>query len=194
MKTTEALIKKLTDKIYTTDTLKNISDTLEHLASDESFKSHTQDITSDPTLTGNQKKTQLLYLLKTIDSPILYDFFSDILDANSQWIFSSGRINYFDKFVQEFQMATEDLSIVYLTTAIKLAPEDLKAITKDLTKSFGYKVVLNYQVNPGIIGGATVRVENLIFDHSLRTKFQQFQRHWISSLKKTGQLIGRYED
>ncbi len=193
MKSTQVLVQQLFNKIYTTNALRHVSDTLEVLTQNTKFKEHTNAIISDTSLTSSQKKTQIIYIIKSIDSAILYDFFYNILDKNTFWIFSSGKIDYFDRFVQEFQMATEQIGVVFLTTAISLNNEELKLIAEDLSRSFGYKVVINPTVNPTILGGAQVRVENLIFDYSLRSKFHQFQRQWISSLTKTNKLIGRHD-
>lgn len=191
MKTPEELIDKLTEKIFTTTALKDISDTLEELSLDKRFKLHANAIASDDTLTDGQKKRQLSYLLKVIDNPTLYDFFSDeVLDKNS-WLFTAERIDYFDKFVQQFQMATEEMGVIFLVTAIQLEPTDLKQISQDLSKAFGYKAIIKPEVNPELIGGAQVRVENMIFDYSLRTKFTQFRKTWLNSLTKTEKLIGR---
>ena len=190
-KATDSLVSKLLDTIFTTSTLKEVSEVLEELSQDKRFKAHCNGIVSDYSLTDSQKKRQLSYLLKTIEIPVLHDFFSDQLGNDVLWLFASEKVDYFDKFVRQFQLATEEVEIIYLVTAIKLEGEELKNIAKDLTKSFGYKVILKHEVNPAIIGGAQIRVENMVFDYSLRTKFQQFQRTWIASLEKTGQLVGR---
>lgn len=193
MKSTEALVHRLYSNIHTTDTLRQVSDTLEILAQNANFKEHASAIVADSTLTDPQKKTQLVYIIKSINSPILYEFFYDILGQNTFWLFDAGKVNYFDKFVQEFQKATENIGIVYLTTAVVLQPQELRDIALDLSKAFGYKVVLNHSVSPNIIGGAQVRVENFVFDYSLRSKFQQFERRWISSINKTNKLVDRHD-
>ncbi len=193
MKATKALIDKLLERIHLTETLKSVSDNLEQLAQNKAFKNHANFIISDDSLTDAQKNRQLLFLIQTIDTPLLQEFFSDLLGKNTYWVFTSDKIDYFDKFVQEFQMATEELGILHLTTAIKLSPVDLRAIALDLSKSFGYKVLLSYEVNPSIMGGAQIRVENMIYDYSLRSKFQQFQRQWLSSINTTEKQIGRHQ-
>lgn len=191
--TNHNLIAKLMQNIHTTAQLKDISDALEELTQNKAFKNHANDIITDQSLTDSQKKTQLLYLIRSIDIPTLADFFSDVLAGHTFWMFSSEKIDYFDKFVREFQMATEEIVVVYLITATKLMQSDFRTIAKDLGKSFGYKVVLNHQINPAIIGGAQVRVQNLVFDYSLRNKFNQFQRQWLHSLEQTDKMIGHHD-
>lgn len=194
MKGSIQLAKELIEKIYTTDTLKRISDALEKLSQNKGFKEHTNDIINDDSLTDSQKKNQLLYIIKSVDIPTLYEFFSDQLADYSFWIFSSGQIDYFDKFVQAFQKATQDIGVIYLTTAVEVSAQDLKAISDNLGKSFGYKVAINHDVNTGILGGAQIRIENLIFDYSLRSKFRHFQKEWLKSISDTEKSIGFHTD
>ena len=194
MKGSIQLAKELIEKIYTTDTLKRISVALEKLSQNKGFKDHTNDIINDDSLTDSQKKNQLLYIIKSVDIPTLYEFFSDQLADYSFWIFSSGQIDYFDKFVQAFQKSTKDVGVIYLTTAVEISTQDLKAISNNLGKSFGYKVAINHDVNTGILGGAQIRIENLIFDYSLRSKFRHFQREWLKSISDTEKSIGFHTD
>lgn len=190
-KSIDDVVAELISRIFTTKTLKEVSSILEELTHNNSFKLHANAIVDDDTLTEPQKRRQLGYLLKMIEEPVLEDFFGDMLSKKQFWIFKTGKVDYFDNFVQHFQLATEDIGLVYLVTAIELTPDDLKAIANDLSRSFGYQVILKHEINSAIIGGAQLRVENLVFDFSIRSKFQQFQRAWLTSLSKTEKLIGR---
>lgn len=194
MKGSKDLAQQLIQNIYTTDTLKQISSALEKLSHNKGFKIHTNEIIGDDSLTDSQKKNQLLYVIKSIDIPVLYDFFTDQLADNSFWLFSSGQIDYFDKFVQEFQKATEDVKVVKLSTAVSLDSTDLKAIAGNLSKWFGYKVALHHEVNPAIMGGAQIQIENLVFDYSLRSKFRHFTKEWLRSITDTQRAIGFHEE
>lgn len=190
MPSTSQLVSKLMDQIQTATLLKSVSQTLEELAQDRRFKLHTNAIVTDESLTDQQKKRQLSHLIKSIELPILVDFFdNEALDA-SLWLFSSERIDYFDQFVREFQLTTENIEVVHLVTAIELPATDLTKITKDLSKAFGYKVILKHEVNPKIIGGVQIKIENLVYDFSLKLKFQQFQQQWVSTFEKTETKLG----
>lgn len=188
---TQILAEKLLAKIYTTATLKIVSDTLEDLSQNRTFKTHANSIVNDPTLTDAQKGTQLSYVLRTIEFPLLYDFFAREIAEGQIWIFNTDKIDYLDRFVQTFQLSTEQTEIVYLTTAIKLTGANLKQIADDLSESFAAKVILNHEVNPAILGGIQMRVQNLVFDYSLKSKFSQFQTQWLGSLEKTSAAVGR---
>ena len=194
MKTTEVLVQKLIDSIHSSHDLKLVSDTLEELADKKTFREHSSAIVTDPNLTLPQKRQQLLYLIRSLDIPVLYQFFSTELTTDKLWLFARDKIDYFDRFVRAFQMSTEQIDIVNLVTAVPLGETDIKAIALDLGKAFASKVLVNHEVDPDIIGGAQIRVENLIFDFSLRTKFSQFEHQWLASVAETGDLTGRYQE
>lgn len=194
MKTLDKLVHILIDNVHSSSDLKLISDTLEELAEKKSFRSHASAIASDSSLTNSQKKTQLIYLIRSLDVDLLSEFFTKELTEDRIWLFSSDKIDYFDQFVRAFQMATEEMQIVNLTTSVPLGADDVEKIAKDLGESFGAKILLSHEVNPSIVGGAQVRVGNMIYDFSLKTKFKQFEHGWLSSINETTKLTGRYED
>jgi F0F1-type ATP synthase delta subunit len=190
---TETLCDKLLAHIYSTADLKQVSLHLESIDLDRQFKNHANNIVGDSELNPTQKKRQLIYLLGTIDLPLLHDFFTDEVDAGNFWLFDSQKIDYLDEFVKKFQQSTEAIHTLNLTTAIDLSAHQIRAIARDLTHEFGYKVIVEHTVNTSLIGGILVKLDNYIFDYSLRSKFQQFQREWLASLEKTSKLVGRYE-
>lgn len=195
MKKTESelLCDKLINLIYTTTQLKEVTLHLESLALDRHFKTHANNIVADAELNSSQKKRQLIYLLGTIELPLLHDFFVDEVDVGNFWLFNNDKIDYLDEFIKKFQQATENIHILHLTTAVPLTLQQIRAISRDLTHEFGYKIIVDHTVNATLIGGILVKLDNYIFDYSLRSKFQQFQREWLASLEKTSKLIGRYE-
>ncbi|OGV93586.1 hypothetical protein A3B57_01400 [Microgenomates group bacterium RIFCSPLOWO2_01_FULL_47_10] len=193
MKGSNELAKELLAKIFTSGTLKLISTTLEKLTQNKGFKIHTNEIIGDETLTDQQKRNQLLYIIKSLENPILYDFFSDTLADNSFWLFSSGQINYFEHFVKEFQTLIQDVKVIKLSTAIPLSPEDLKAIANNFTKWYGSKTIIHHEVNGAIVGGAQIQIENLVFDYSIRSKFRHFTKEWLKSVGETQTTLGFHD-
>jgi F0F1-type ATP synthase delta subunit len=189
----ETLCDKLLNQIHSSPDLKATSLHLESLVLDRQFKTHASNIVTDSELNTTQKKRQLLYLLGTIDLPLLHDFFSDEIDAGDLWLFDNQKIDYLDEFVKKFQQSTESVHTLHLTTAAPLTPHQIRNISKDLGHEFGYHLVVDHTINPTLIGGIQVKLDNYIFDYSLRSKFQQFQREWLASLEKTTKLVGRYE-
>jgi F0F1-type ATP synthase delta subunit len=191
-KGTQTLSLKLLQRLHTTRALKEVADALEALTQNKAFKNHATSIVSDPTLTANQKKTQLGFVMQTVELPVLYDFFLDEIGEKQFWIFNAGKIDYFDKFVQAFQAAIESVAIVNVLTAIPLNQSDMAKSAAFFSAILGKQAVINHDVNPMILGGAIVKIENFVFDYSLRFKFRTFEAQWLSSLDKTTDIV-RYE-
>ena len=190
-KGTHQLSQRLLERIYTADVLKQVSEALEDTSQNTTFKDHATNIVTDPNLTDSQKQTQLLYLVRGINVPVLYEFFTDELSNHKFWLFNSDKTDYFDKFVQEFQLSTKDIKMVFLSTAIPLSFNDLRQISISFSDSLGFHVIINHEVNSAILGGVQVKLENYIYDYSLRAKFRQFQKQWLSSLETIESAVGR---
>ena len=194
MKALDTIVKSLLENMYTTRSLKEVSETLEELAEKASFRNHARAIVTDTNLKKEQKLTQLQYLIRGVEAPFLVDFFQKYITEDNIWLFSNDKLDYFDQFVQTFQMATEEMGVVTMTTAVPLNEDDLKLIAEDLSKSFGYKILIDHAVNPSLVGGTQLQIENLVYDFSLKTKFQQFEKQWLSSVAKTSKDTGRYKE
>lgn len=188
----EQLSKSLIDMIYSADVLKMVSDYLEDLSQNRTFKEHATAIATDPSLNATQKRTQLSYLFRGVELPLLYSFFLRQFDEHQFWLFAGGRIDYFDRFVMNFQKQTEGIEMVSLETAIKLTTSQIKNISQNLSDTFGRKVILNCETSPHIVGGIKIKIDNLIYDYSLHSQFIQFQKAWIETLKDTDARIGRH--
>lgn len=62
-----------------------------------------------------------------------------------------------------------------VTSANKLDPRHVEALTETLRRVIGGKVTVDLKVDPNILGGLVVRVGSRMFDSSLRTKLQRMQ-------------------
>lgn len=187
----EELAEKLLKDIHVSKQLKEVSMILEQLSIDKAFKKQASIIASDQRISNELKKTQMMYLFKDIDNSMVYNFFSDMFLNRNYTLFNFKQFDYLDEFVKKFQMKTEELTIVNLIVPIEIKEKDLVEMAMDLSKNLGNKVIIHPQVNESLLGGAQIRIGNMVYDFSLRSKFHQFQRQWLSSMEKTSQLIGR---
>jgi F0F1-type ATP synthase delta subunit len=190
---TQQLVDTLLTHIHTATTLKEVSITLEDIAQDKHLKTHASNIVNDASLNLPQKKRQLSYIVSGIENPVVNSFLSDLVGSGELWLFDKEKIDYLDEFVKIFQLQTESVKILHLTTGVQLNVHQLRAISQDMSHDFGYKVIIKHEVNPSLLGGVQAKIDNYAFDFSLRTKFQQFQREWLASLEKTSKLVGRYD-
>jgi len=178
----QQLADQLLKSIIDTQTLKEVSAGLEELSQNKHLKTHLNAVVSDSSLTSDQQKTQLSYIIRGIESTVVYSFFQSLIDEGELWVFQSGKIDYLDRFVQTFQQATHQAELVSLITAVPLEEDDLSKISHDLSQAFGKHIILSTAVKASLIGGAQIKIENMVYDFSLSFKFQQFERQWLRTL------------
>ena len=63
------------------------------------------------------------------------------------------------------------IGVAYVTTALELTADQKNAVEAKLLETSGYrKMEMNYCVEPAIIGGMVVRINDRVVDSSIRTK------------------------
>jgi F-type H+-transporting ATPase subunit delta len=78
----------------------------------------------------------------------------------------------FDRLVD----AAQGIVHVLLTTAVPVAAKEQKAYRQTLTEKIGRDVRLRVQVDPALIGGATIQVGDHLVDGSIRTRLEELRR------------------
>jgi F-type H+-transporting ATPase subunit delta len=78
----------------------------------------------------------------------------------------------FDRLVD----AVQGIVHVLLTTAVPVAANEEKAYRQTLTRKIGRDVRLRVQVDPALIGGATIQVGDHLVDGSIRTRLAELRR------------------
>ena len=191
MKGIDTTARNLIHTIFTASELKRVSVYLESLTLSNGFKSRIKKIALNDQYTDAIKRNEMLKLFDKENQPSVHRFFEDMFKRGEFWLFASEHFDYFDQFVQSFQMLTEEVALVQLVTAIEIEEDDVQKMSQGLAQGMGKHVIIHIQVDPTIIAGAQIRMDNLVFDYSLKAKFNQFKRQWVSKLMKTSELTGR---
>jgi F-type H+-transporting ATPase subunit delta len=63
----------------------------------------------------------------------------------------------------------------HVTTAQPLSPDHLATLKDSIERTTGKTVTLDVKVDPGLIGGLTVKIGSRLIDASLRTKLQSMK-------------------
>lgn len=76
------------------------------------------------------------------------------------------------------RMANEQLRrvVAQVTTAVALNAQQRRTVTRKLTQMTQKEVTLQIQVDPAILGGLLIRIENTILDGSLRGHLARMQK------------------
>ena len=87
-----------------------------------------------------------------------------------------GRIGQLPMIAENYRRFADDLSGIVratLTSAHDLDQKTNEAIRQGLEKQTGKQVVLNLQVDPGLIGGVKAEMGGKLFDGSVKTQLKQ---------------------
>lgn len=91
-----------------------------------------------------------------------------------------GRYAYVEEILAYFTdrvKEAEGIGTAYVTTAVELAPTKKDEIHKKLLATTSYREIeVIYQVDPAIIGGMTVRINDRVVDSSIKTKLESMER------------------
>lgn len=88
----------------------------------------------------------------------------------------NGRLNTLPEIAEQFeQLRAEEESTVdaRMVAAQEVPAAQLKAIEKALEKRFGKKVQLNSEIDPALIGGAVIKVGDLVIDGTVKNRLQK---------------------
>lgn len=102
----------------------------------------------------------------------------EVLLALLKMMVSRGQMNAFDRMVKEYEeMARhhQGESVALVTSAVPLQEAETVTLRAALEKKLGRKVILRCAVDPSLIGGMRVEVDNQVIDGSIRNRLQQFK-------------------
>ncbi len=85
------------------------------------------------------------------------------------------RVRHIPEISQYFQRLTDEhfnVARAKLSAAVKLDEGAIAKIAETLSKLTGKKIVIEFQQDPSLIGGAVARIGDLVIDGSVRTQLQ----------------------
>ena len=95
-----------------------------------------------------------------------------------------GRYAYVEEILAYFTdrvKEAEGIGTAYVTTAMELTPAKKDEIHKKLLATTSYREIeVIYQVDPAIIGGMTVRINDRVVDSSIKTKLDKMERSLLA--------------
>lgn len=80
-----------------------------------------------------------------------------------------------NQFIADYQ-EKHQIAEIRVETAITLSPEQDKKLKEKLAKIFNKKIVINYQINPQILGGLVIQCGTLLIDSSVRNKLNRIEQ------------------
>jgi len=97
----------------------------------------------------------------------------------------NNRINLIDKILFFFNMMYQDamnVSTAVLYSATKLDETAKKSLSGRMEKFFDKKIELKYELDPGLLGGLVIKMNNQVIDYSIKGQLDCMKQ----ALKKEG--------
>ena len=113
----------------------------------------------------NREKVLMLVLEKLNLSPVMFSFMN--------LLFKKRRIVYLKNINEFYQKLADQLNGIErasLVSAIGLSSETVEKIRSSLKKMTGKEIVLEQQLDPGLIGGIVTKIGDLVLDGSVKTQ------------------------
>lgn len=118
------------------------------------------------------EKTKLLMTAGGTESDIMADFIRLLATNNRLDIVRGVALAYAELYRQE-----NHIHLVSITSAAPLSDQDKKRLTDMIEKHIGdAKAEYTFSVNPDLIGGFVVRIDNESLDASIRNEFKQLRK------------------
>ncbi len=155
------------------DVEKNVISLLKLISQSEDFNS----LIKDPT---NKQENQLNVI------NIIFEKFNlnNLLKKFLNFLVIKRRFFYVEKILKDFIMICSknrgEIS-AKLTVAKELSENQINKIKNDLSQDFGSDVKLNYNYDPGLIGGLIMQIESVMIDTSIKNKLQKIENKMIEA-------------
>lgn len=132
-------------------------------------------VLNNPTIDITVKNNILSAILERTQPPALLRNFLSLL-------LKQDRFRQFEFICQHFvRMANDELRrvVAQVTSAVELGAAQRQAVTQKIADMTQKSVILETQVDPSILGGIVVRVNNVVLDGSLRGQLVRLRKELI---------------
>ena len=134
-----------------------------------------QRVLEDPSIDIQVKTSIVTALLeRTQPAPLMRNFLILLVDKD--------RLRQLDAICEHYErMANEELHrvVAQVTTAFELDAPQRQVVTDKIAAATHREVTLETHVDPAIMGGLVVRVNNVILDGSVRGQLARMHKAWI---------------
>lgn len=130
------------------------------------------DILNNPELRFNQKKEILSAIADKLKISKTVENFLITLAENNRF----GDLNaIFSRFYQIYYKKQEMMEVL-VQSVQPLNAEQQEKLSKNLEKKLKQKLVINYKINPDILGGLVVEIGSNIIDDSIKGKLNRLEQ------------------
>ncbi|MBZ4658548.1 MAG: atpH [Desulfacinum sp.] len=126
------------------------------------------DALANPLYPEDAKKAVFRAIAEKAEMSAVMKSFGDLLVAKDRVRHLPEIRDYFQKLVDDHN----NVARARVSAAVKLDENSVKKIADTLSKVTGKKVVVEFQQDPGLIGGVVAQIGDLVIDGSVRSQLQ----------------------
>lgn len=156
--------------------LDQVEEELTHLLTSLESNAELKEFLSDPQISSDGKKSALSKIFGEKVSPIILHWVNLVIDQGRQRRLPL-MIETFFSLAQE---AREKVTAEVITS-VPLSEDLLLRLEKELSKATKKKVFLKPWVDESILGGVIVKLENKVFDGSIRHRLEEIKREMVKT-------------
>ena len=169
----QALYELASEEKNLNDVEKNVISLLRLISQSEDFNS----LIKDPT---NKQENQLNVI------NIIFEKFNlnNLLKKFLNFLVIKRRFFYVEKILRDFlTICSKNRGEISakLIVAKELNENQINKIKNDLSQDFGSDVKLNYNYDPGLIGGLIMQIESVMIDTSIKNKLANYKKVLLES-------------
>ena len=130
----------------------------------------------DPTIPSAKRRSILKEIFEKKIDPIIFHFLLFLEEKN--------RLPVLNSICQGFEQIYSDakgILKVILTSRWELSTEEIHQISHFLKNRFHKTIVPESKVDPSILGGIKIQINDVIYDYSLQTQLNKFKQSVINS-------------
>ena len=133
------------------------------------------DFVKNPLISANERADILKQIFEGKLSEMSYNFLNMVNEKK--------RLDFLQEIVESFQLFVKKNSGIVegeLLSAIELNKTQIERIRKNVEQLTGKSVILNQQIDPSVLGGFVVKIEDLVIDNSIRRQLQRLREQLIA--------------
>ena len=134
---------------------------------------------ADPGVSEAKRDTLIERAFRDRASPTMLNFLR-LLNSKGRIALLEEIITGYDELLEE-QLGNIDVDV---TVAQPLTNDQLEQVRQKVSKSLGRNAVINQKVDPSIIGGLVLRVQDKLIDSSVRHQLEMMRRQLLAATPK----------
>ncbi len=131
----------------------------------------------DPTIKASEQ-------LSTIDMISKKANFNSLLSKFLTFVTNKRKLFYLNTISKDFLKICSNLRgelVAQVKSAKNLKDEELNKIKDELSKNFNKKIKIEYQYDPGLLGGLIIKIGSIMIDNSLKNKLKKIKNSMIEA-------------